>query len=147
MYNGTFHEAVGFILVVAQLFGIMPVSGVRGKHPKNVKFRKFSFRFIWSILLTTGLSWMLVIEIIWIYRSKLEFGKVINLFFDSTNLASLFCFLELARTWPKLIVKWNEVEKYLPQLKYQLDKQKMAYEIKMASFVVLFMSMGEKKGI
>lgn len=41
------------------------------------------------------------------------------------------------------MLKWNEVEKFLPQLKYQMDKQKMAYEIKMVSFIILFISMGK----
>lgn len=144
IYNGTFHEAVSFILATAQLFGIMPVSGVRGKLPKNVKFRKFSFRFIWTLILTTGCSWVAAMDVYWIYTTRLEFGKLINFLFNATNLLSLFCFLELAIKWPRLITKWNEVEKFLPQLKYQFDKQKMAYEIKMASFAILFISMGEK---
>lgn len=131
------------VLAVAQLFGIMPVSGVRGKLPKNVKFRKFSLRFIWSVVLIVGLVWMLALEVLWVNDSRVEFTKVVNLLFDSTNLAAILCFLELGTKWPKLIVKWNEVEKYLPQLRYQFDKQKMAYEIRMASFAILFMSLGE----
>jgi Trehalose receptor len=142
LYNGTFHEAVGLVLTIAQFFGIMPVSGVRENLPQNVKFRKFSFRFIWSLTLIIGLVTMLVLEALWLFDSQVEFGKIVNLLFDSTNLLSIFCFLELGMKWPKLIVKWNEVEKYLPQLRYQFDKQKMAYEIKMASFAILTMSMG-----
>lgn len=145
LYNGTFHEAVGLILATSQIFGIMPVRGVRDKSPKGLKFRKFSFRFVLCILLSLGLLWMLVIEIIWVYRSTLEFGKVVNIIFDSSNLLSILCFLELARKWPNLMMKWHEVEKFLPQLKYQMDKQKMAYEIKMVSFMILFISMGRIK--
>lgn len=143
MYNGTFHEAVGFVLALAQVFGIMPVGGIRKKSPRNLKFRKFSFRFLLCIAYIVGLSWMLVMEIIWIYRSRVEFGKLINFIFDFINLITIFCFLELAYKWPQLMTKWNEVEKFLPELKYQMDKQKMAYEIKMVSFIVLFMSMGK----
>lgn len=123
MYDGTFYEAVGFILAVGQVFGIMPVSGIRSKSPKKLKFKKFSLRFMLSIAYIVGLSWMLVIEIIWLHRSKVEFGKVINFVFDSTNLISIYCFVELAKTWPELMLKWNEVEKFLPKLKYQFDKQ------------------------
>lgn len=123
LYNGTFHEAVGFMLSVAQLFGIMPVSGIRGKSPKTLKFKKFSIRFLLSIIFSIGLTWLLSLEIVWLYRSKMEFGKVVNFVFDSTNLISILCFLELATKWPQLMMKWNEVEKFLPQLKYQFDKQ------------------------
>lgn len=123
----------------------MPVRGVRDKSPKGLKFRKFSFRFVLCLFLSLALLWMLVIEIIWVYRSSLEFGKLINIIFDSSNLLSILCFLELARKWPNLMLKWYEVEKFLPQLKYQMDKQKMAYEIKMVSFMILFISMGKIK--
>lgn len=143
MYNGTFHEAVGLILAVAQVFGMMPVGGVRKKSPKNLKFRKFSFRFLLCIGYMVGLCWILVLEVIWIYRSKLEFGKLINFIFDFNTLISMFCFFELARKWPKLMVKWNEVEKFLPEVKYQIDKQKLAYEIKMVSLVIFSVSLGK----
>lgn len=143
MYNGTFHEAISFVLATAQLFGIMPVSGIRGKTPRDLKFRKFSFRFVLCLVYMFGLFWIMTMDVLWIYRTRIEFGKLINFVFDFTNLISLFCFLELARKWPQLMLKWNEVEKFLPQLKYQMDKQKMAYEIKMVSFMILFISMGE----
>lgn len=123
IYNGTFHEAVGMILVVAQLFGIMPVSGIRNKSPKSLKFKKFSLRFVFCIALIIGLTWMFVLGVIWLARSKIEFGKVVGFVFDFTNLLSILCFLELATKWPKLMMKWNEVEQLLPQLKYQMDKQ------------------------
>lgn len=85
-----------------------------------------------------------MIDVIWISQTTLEFGKLINFIFDFTNLGSIFCFLELARKWPELMMKWNEVEKFLPQLKYQMDKQRLAYKIKMVSFLILFISMGKK---
>ena len=123
LYDGTFYEAVGFLVAVGQIFGVMPVSGIRSKSPKKLKFKKFSLRFILSIIFLVGLSWLLAIEIIWLHRSKVEFGKVINVVFDLSNLVLMYCFLELAKTWPELMLKWNEVEKFLPQLKYQFDKQ------------------------
>lgn len=146
MFNGSFHEAIGFLLVVGQIFGIMPVSGIRHKSTKQLKFKKFSIRFVYCIAVCVAFMWMISIEFLWIYRSRKEFGKFINFTFDISNLVSLVCFLELARKWPALMNKWHEVEKFLPQLKYQMDKQKLAYEIKMVSFVILLMSMGEFYG-
>lgn len=57
LYNGTFHEAIGFILAVAQVFGIMPVGGIREKSPNKLKFRKFSIRFVLCIFFIVGLFW------------------------------------------------------------------------------------------
>lgn len=121
----------------------MPVSGVRGKSPKKLKFKKFSIRFVLCIAYIVGLCWMVFLDILWIYRTEVLFGKIINVMFDFSSLVSIFCFLDLATKWPELMIKWNEVEKFLPKLKYQMDKQKMAYEIKMAAFIILFISMGK----
>lgn len=143
MYNGSFHEAVGFLLAIGQIFGVMPVSGVRGKSPKRLAFRKFSIRFIYCVSLCVALVWLISLEILWINKTKLTFDKLINCFFDWMSLISILFFLELATKWPELISKWQEVEEILPQLRYQMDKQKLAYEIKMVSLVILFVSMGE----
>lgn len=123
----------------------MPVRGVRDKSPKNLKFKKFSIRFIVAISFILGLMWITVIDAIWIFRTTMEFAKLINLIFDFTNLLSFLCFLELARKWPRLMMRWHEVEKFLPQLKYQMDKQKMAYQIKMVSLLILSISMGRRR--
>src|SRR5690349_6073838 len=143
MYNGSFHEAVGVLLGIAQLFGLMPVSGVRDKSPNNLKFRKFSIRFVFCIALCICLLWISVLDIIWIYSSGLIFGKLRAFIFGFSNFISVLCFLELATKWPMLMNKWHEVEKFLPQLKYQMDKQKLAYEIKVVSFAIILLSMGK----
>lgn len=145
MYNGTFHEAVGTILAVAQLFGVMPVQGVKAKIPSKLKFNKCSFRFLLCILYTISLLWITFLDIRWIAKTKLEFGKLINLTFDGTNFISLLCFLQLAKKWPNLMRQWYRMEKFLPELKYQFDKQKMAYKIKMVSLIILFSSMSKEK--
>lgn len=142
MYNGSFHEAVGIILAVAQFFGVMPVGGIRNKLPSSLKFRKFSFRFAFCILCIIAIAWIFVLDCIWLFGSKAEFDKIVNAVFDSTNMISLICFLKLATEWPRLMKKWSEVEKFLPELRCQMDKQKMAYEIKMVSIVIASMSLG-----
>lgn len=144
MYEGTFHEAVGSIFAVAQLFGIMPVRGVKAKNPSKLKFNKCSFRFLLCLLYIAGTLWISILDVHWIATTKVEFGKLITLIYDMTNSLSLVCFLELARKWPKLMREWYKIEKSLPQIKYQLDKQKMAYEIKMVSLVVCFGSLSMK---
>jgi gustatory receptor len=143
MYEGTFHEAVGTCLAVAQVFGLMPVRGIKTNHPSRLRFRMCSFRFVLCVFYTVGIMWQLLLTVYWIAKSKLEFGKLVFFTFDFAALLSLLCFLDLARKWPSLMVQWYKVEKYLPQQKYQFDKQKMAYQMKMVSLVILFSSMGE----
>lgn len=143
MYEGTFHEAVGTLLAVAQLFGILPVRGVKAKNPSKLKFTKCSFRFFLCLFYIVGTLWISVLDVRWIATTKIEFGKLINLIYDTTNFLSLVCFLELAQKWPNLMQQWYRIEKSLPQMRYQLDKQKMAYNIKMVSLVVFFGSLSK----
>lgn len=143
IYEGTFHEAVGSILAVAQMFGLMPVNGIKAKKPSQLRFTKFSFRFLLCVFYIIGMTVTLCLTVHWIATTRLEFGKLINFTFEFTNMLSVLCFLELARKWPQLMVTWYKVEKFLPQLKYQFDKQKMAYQIKMASLTILFSSMSK----
>lgn len=143
IYEGTFHEAVGTILAISQFFGVMPVHGVKSKNPSKLRFSYCSFRFILCVFYVIGLLWITFLDIHWITKTKLEFGKLINLTFDFSSFLSLLCFLDLAMKWPKVMQKWYKTEKFLPQQKYQLDKQKMAYQIKMVSLIILFSSMSK----
>lgn len=147
MYDGSFHEAIGLVLAVGQCFGIMPVRGIYTKSPTNLRFTKCSLRFLWCIFLSLGFAATSSLTLLWISRTNLKFGKLINFIFDFSSFASLICFLDLAKKWPKLMIRWKEVEKFLPELKYQMDKQKMAHEIKMIALWILVFSMGKKKKI
>lgn len=89
------------------------------------------------------MAWILGMEIYWIFKTRIEFGKLITFFFDLTNWLSILCFLELAVKWPKLMQKWREVEKFLPQLSHEIERQRMAYEIKIVALVIMFGSMGK----
>lgn len=51
LYSGSFHEAIGSILALAQFFGVMPVVGVKSKSPIDLKFQWKSLRTIYSIVL------------------------------------------------------------------------------------------------
>lgn len=143
LHNGTFHEAVGFMMAFAQIFGICPVCGVREPTVKHLKFQKCSIRFWLSIFYIVAMAWILGMEIYWIFKTRIEFGKLITFFFDLTNWLSILCFLELAVKWPKLMQKWREVEKFLPQLSHEIERQRMAYEIKIVALVIMFGSMGK----
>lgn len=49
MYNGSFHEAIGSIMALAQYFGVMPVVGVKSKSTNDLKFQWKSLRTIYSL--------------------------------------------------------------------------------------------------
>ena len=141
MYNGTFHEATGTIFAAVQLFGIMPVLNVKSKSVNDLKFTRMSFRYFLSMFQNFGLLFLTSLTVLWISKKRLEFGKMISLVFNASSWLSIVCFMSLAKRWPKVMSKWNQVENYLPPLPHQMAKQKLAYKIKMTAFVILFMSM------
>jgi gustatory receptor len=143
IYDGTFHEAVGSIMAISQAFGIMPVHGIKGKNPKYLRFKKCAFRFFLCIFYMFAFAWATCLTVYWMWKTKLEFGKIINFTFNFTNLISVLCFLELAQKWPQLMAKWYSVEKFLPQIRSQFEKQRMAYQIRMVSLVILFSSLSK----
>ena len=143
MYNGSFHEATGTIFATVQLFGIMPVLNVKSKSVHDLKFTRMSFRYFLSIFQCLGLFVITMLTIFWISKKRLEFGKMISLVFNASSWLSIVCFMSLAKRWPNVMSKWNQVEQYLPPLPHQMAKQKLAYQIKMTAFVVLFMSMSK----
>lgn len=49
-YNGSFHEAVGSILAIAQFFGVMPVIGVKSDCTSKLQFKWQSRRTMYSII-------------------------------------------------------------------------------------------------
>lgn len=49
-FDGSFHEAIGSILALAQCFGIMPVVGIKNKSASELAFQWKSVRCICSIV-------------------------------------------------------------------------------------------------
>lgn len=47
--NGSFHEAFGPVLVIAQCFALLPVVGIKGSSSYGLRFTWKSFRTIYSV--------------------------------------------------------------------------------------------------
>ena len=145
LYNGSFHEAIGPILVLAQCFGVMPVQGVREKFASNVTFNWKSFRVFFALFITWSMFGETLSTIYWTFSQRVEFGKLIQLVFYLTNCLSFICFYFLAKKWPALILMWQNVEKNLPQLDTQFDKVQLAKKIRTIAIVILSLSLSKKK--
>lgn len=49
-FDGSFQEAIGSILALAQCFGVMPVVGIKSKSASCLEFQWKSFRTIYSLI-------------------------------------------------------------------------------------------------
>ncbi|EDX09147.1 GD13804 [Drosophila simulans] len=141
--DGSFHQAVGRVLLVAEFFAMMPVKGVTGKHPADLSFSWrnirtcFSLLFIASSLANFGLSLFKVLN------NPISFNSIKPIIFRGSVLLVLIVALNLARQWPQLMMYWHTVEKDLPQYKTQLSKWKMGHTISMVMLLGMMLSFAE----
>ena len=106
----SFHQAIGPILVIGQIFGLMPIQGILGKDIDSLKFRWISLRTIYSIFfLTSG-----TIEATMVVVRLVRMGLCLNyvggiLFFVSSMLRAVLLF-QMARKWKKIMTFWTQCE-------------------------------------
>jgi len=60
----SFHCAIGPVLVLAQFFGVLPVSGVLKPSPLRMKFARFSLLTIYAASITVAVLVMAILSII-----------------------------------------------------------------------------------
>ncbi|KAH8319455.1 hypothetical protein KR067_009915 [Drosophila pandora] len=141
--DGSFHQAVGRVLLIAEFFAMMPVKGVTGKHPSKLSFSWRNIRacfcvaFIASSLVNFSLSLFKVLN------NPISFNSIKPLIFRGSVLLVLLVSLNLARHWPQLMMYWHSVEQDLPQYKSQAGRVKMGHTISMVMLVGMMLSLAE----
>lgn len=138
--DGSFHKSIYPIMIIAQCFGVMPVRNVTYKCPKDLKFTWKSFRYLFAVFVMISCGMEALSTIVWIFRTHVEFGKMVIVVYYVTNFMSFVCFLNLARVWPSLMIKWHEVERSLPQVENEKDKRRMSVKIRKTAAVILTLS-------
>lgn len=75
--NGSFHEAVSSVLVLGQVFGLIPVIGIKAKYPYNNKlyFTWKSKRAVYSICVFLSLLWYTGLNTVWAIDTNFQFNK------------------------------------------------------------------------
>jgi len=65
----SFHCAIGPILAMVQLFGILPVLGICRPNPSQLKFAKFSFRTAYAVFINAMVLFMAILSVIHMIRA------------------------------------------------------------------------------
>lgn len=138
--SGSFHKAIHPILFVAQCFGVMPVVNISSDNPSEVKFSWKSFRSYFALFVMLSCGSEAITATIWLFKTRLEFGKMIIVVFYVTNFMSFLAFLRLAQAWPDLMMRWHALEKKLPQLEAHREKSETSKRIRRTAFVILTLS-------
>ncbi|KAJ6635417.1 Gustatory receptor for sugar taste 64f, partial [Pseudolycoriella hygida] len=142
IYNGSFYEAIGSILALAQFFAIMPVRGVRLKSAKDLSFTWRSYRTIYSCVVFVMMALNAVHATFWLFNEEITFIRMVQVIFYVSNAYSMVCFAKLAMNWPELMQSWENVEKNLPLLsKPTRNKGQLARKIKIITTIILLMAL------
>lgn len=134
--KGSFHDAIGPVLQVAQVFGLMPVDGVASKNISNTKFRWKSLKTIYSLLfLSCGtIELLLCLSLMFENGMSLEMSR--TLFFMFISMISAFFFFKTAMNWENLMKLWFENEKVFLKFPYTIRGSSLKRRIRLWAVLV-----------
>ncbi|KAH8386167.1 hypothetical protein KR200_002103 [Drosophila serrata] len=141
--DGTFHQAVGRVLLVAEFFAMMPVKGVTSKHPSNLSFSWRNIRTCFCVLFIASSFTNFGLSLYKVLNNPISFNSIKPIIFRGSVLLVLIVALNLARRWPQLMMYWHTVEQDLPKYQTQLGRWKMGHTIAMVMLVGMMLSVAE----
>uniref|UniRef100_A0A182J8L9 Uncharacterized protein n=1 Tax=Anopheles atroparvus TaxID=41427 RepID=A0A182J8L9_ANOAO len=116
--GGYFCRTVTPVLIVGQLFGLLPVEGVCGGRWWSLRWQWYSLRNGYAFAVQLGALVMAGFSFATLWFSGVEFAKIsahfLSWMFFTLNLLITLNFSVLARAWPELMSRWVQLEQSLP---------------------------------
>ncbi|KAI4488020.1 hypothetical protein M0804_004868 [Polistes exclamans] len=118
----SFHRAISSILWWAQLFGLLPVTGISADTPSKLKFKKISFRTFYTILVAFSIFIMATLSVIHMIRTlnAEAFGvrggiaaATAGAIFYGNGFFGTIMFLWLSPRWVILQNEWSAMERFI----------------------------------
>lgn len=97
-------------LLIAQLFGLMPLSGIAEQKIEFLRFKWISFRTAYALFNIAGGLLFTFLQIIRMLRYGSSLREYRLLVFYMGGVSSAINFLLLARKWPMIMRKWQLLE-------------------------------------
>ncbi|XP_060517067.1 LOW QUALITY PROTEIN: gustatory receptor for sugar taste 64a-like [Cylas formicarius] len=101
------------VIVVAQVFGYFPLSGVLEADPTKLRFSYKTPIAIYSILTLLGASFMLAMQLTKTIAIELTIFQAESLTYYAGSAYVGITFIDLAKKWPKLMADWEAIEKHM----------------------------------
>ncbi|RZC42767.1 uncharacterized protein BDFB_000644, partial [Asbolus verrucosus] len=119
------HSCLCFMLIFAQCFGMLPVSGITNEDYGSLKFRWTSKRTLYSIIFTLSAVANITFHTMRIVRDgKIKFEDCVTLLFFLVTIITVVFFIDVARKWPDLMQKWEEVDMAMSCYQFPLGLHK-----------------------
>jgi gustatory receptor len=107
-YNS--HKSFGKILILAQIFGFLPVQGISGPDFRSSHFSWKSIRVMYAVLTILGTTFITVMQLYKISGKSFDLHEANRLFFYCSGIIAGCLFLNLAKNWPALMKAWEKLE-------------------------------------
>lgn len=139
--EGSFHDAIGPILMVAQVFGLMPADGVNAKDISNINFRWKSLKTIYSLtfLICGAVECLLCFRLM--FKGGVTLGYSSSLSFYFISMMGAFFIFKLATKWKKIMKLWFESEKVFLKFPYAICGMTLKQRIRLWGALIGFLSL------
>ncbi|KAJ8676536.1 hypothetical protein QAD02_012323 [Eretmocerus hayati] len=155
--SANFHQAVHPVIVIAQCFGLFPVSGIGSSKLSDLKFTWWSFKVLYCCLSISGSLALILFDILFLFNTTAVYnekkrarkiiigGPTVRLVFSLTATLGTVLLLKLAQQWPKLMASWEKVEKELNSkvTDHQTKPTNLATRFKLLTLGAMFLALSE----
>lgn len=118
--KGSFHEAIGPVVFVAQFFGVLPVDGVNSGEISGLRFRWKSIKTIYSLVFVICGSVECVLCLRLVFQRGLSLSYCSALTFYTVSVLGAIYMIKLASKWKYLMKVWYECEKVFLKAPYKM---------------------------
>ncbi|KAG7202790.1 hypothetical protein KM043_009957 [Ampulex compressa] len=146
----SFHCAISSILVLAQFFGVLPVSGIRAMSPVKLKFVKISFRTLYAVFITMMILGIEVFAFIHMIKTlnaaafEVQGGipaATAGAIFYGNSLLGTIAFFWLSPHWVSLQRDWRAMEQFIDSNKP--GRPRLRWKFILISALVLSLALAE----
>ncbi|KAH8349763.1 hypothetical protein KR084_005651 [Drosophila pseudotakahashii] len=131
------------VLIIAQIFALMPVREVSSKFAEDLTFTWFSIRTYYALVTILCFGVTSGYLVAYVTNVSFNFDSVETLVFYLSIFLISLSFLQLARKWPAIAQEWQLVEAKLPPLKWPKERRSLAQHIKLITIVATTCSLVE----
>ncbi|XP_030372203.1 uncharacterized protein LOC115622410 [Scaptodrosophila lebanonensis] len=143
IHNGSFQEAIRPVLLIAQIFALMPVRGIASKCADDLRFSWWSWRTVYAMIVIVFFGITSGFMVAFVTSVKFDFDSVETLIFYASIFFISLAFFQLAHRWPAVVVEWQAVESQLPELRTERERGALAQHIRMITLVGIMCSLVE----
>ncbi|KAK5638896.1 hypothetical protein RI129_013191 [Pyrocoelia pectoralis] len=130
-----FFKSIAFVVILGQIFGIMPLNGVKGSNERCIHFKWRSWKVLYTLLIVIGSLFCTCMSIYQIVTKESNMGLVSAVMFYMNSVVVHLLFISLAKNWAYIMRKWRVVDIGMRSYGWPCN---LDVRLKLMSAVILF---------